>query len=342
MKKYILIILVTLAALAGCAKTEPAVPYGKAVSFQVGQYSQGTKAAVSLDSENITSFRSKGFLHGVGVDAVQDFFGTAGETISYDSTVPEWAPASHPYYWPKSSESYVDFVSWYDKNGEPDNVAGISETAISWTIDGSSRSLAADDNIMIADEAWRYVSDEVPTLFHHLLAQIRFVAKPKTLSKDGTTWTITVRNFRLSNIYTTGSISLSNADPLSGPSTVAWTGDWVTSGTTTTLAGSTLDTVLAADGSDLLAWHSVIPQNVGSAYISFDYTIRTVYDAQNYIEETASTGNLRISNFGAAASVWEKNKKLTYTITIDPEYAQILIDPVSEDWTYASTVISLE
>lgn len=342
MKKYIYIVLITLVALAGCAKTEPAVLPGKVVSFQVGQYAPGTKASVSLNSENITSFRSKGFLHATGVAGTQNFFGTDGETITYDDTVPEWAPASHPYYWPKSGESYVNFVSWYDKNGTPANVAGVSETAISWTIDGTNRSLAADDNIMIADEAWRRVSGEVPTLFHHLLAQIRFVAKPKTLSKDGTTWVITVRNFRLSNFYNTGSISLSNADPLSGPQTVAWTGDWATSGTTTVLDGPASDTVLSAEGSEILAWHSVIPQSVGSAYISFEYTVRTVYDAQNYIEETANTGNLRISNFGSAAAVWEKNKKITYTINIDPEYAQILIDPVSEDWTYASTVISLE
>ena len=126
-------ILTTLVALWSCTSVEVDPTPGKRVTFSVGSYVPQTKA-VSLNSEGITTFSSKGYLYAEGIDHVQDFFVAAGETITYNPSTPEWSP-SRTYYWPKSSQSYVNFVSWYDKNGQP---ATATQTAMSWVIDGST------------------------------------------------------------------------------------------------------------------------------------------------------------------------------------------------------------
>ena len=354
MFRHISLILV-VAALAGCAKTEfvPTIPE-KEVTFAVGSYLPDTKISSLNGSEDaITSFNSKGFLHAEGINTTQDFFGASGETINFNGTN-EWQP-SHVYYWPKSSNSHINFVSWYDKNGTPDNVASVSETAISWTIDGTTRTLQADDNIMIADEAWHYndnatvytsysgVVAGVPTLFHHQMAKVNVVVKASKLSDNGTTWTITASNFTLGGVYTAGTLSLTNEEPETLPGTSAWTGSWVTSGSRSTLNGVSAATTVNTTGVQMFS-HSMIPQNVGISYISFTYVVRTSYDANNYIEETVNTGNIRLSSFIGAVTSWDMNKKITYTVTINPECNEILIDPQATDWgdTLAPPPISIE
>ena len=150
MKKRLCIAVVTLlVALWGCTKVDVAPVPAKRVAFAVGSYVPQTKAAASLNSEGITAFSSKAYLYAEGVSGAQNFFPAAGETVSYNASVPEWAP-SHDYYWPKGAESYVNFVSWYDKNGTP---TAASETSLVWTIDGSTRSLAENPHLAQAKVA---------------------------------------------------------------------------------------------------------------------------------------------------------------------------------------------
>ena len=350
--RHIFAILV-LAALFGCVRMESIDVPERPVTFSVGSFAPSTKAIAMQDTDDgIYAFRSKGYLYAEGyMDAAQDFFGSAGETISArnasgaiisSGSVAQWAP-SHPYYWPKSRNSYIDFVSWYDKNGQPSTQA---ENAMAWTFDGTARSLSGDDNIMIADKAWHYndnatdyisisgVSEGVPTLFHHLLAQVRVVVKASKLSDSGITWTVSAGNFTLGNVFTTGSISLSNQEPAVLPSTSPWTtSGWTTTGSRTSISGVTANTSINTAGVEMLPTYSIIPQAVGTAYISFSYTVRTQYDANNYVEETVQTGNIRLSSFTGAGTSWDMNRRITYVVTINPECNEILIDPEASDWT---------
>ena len=343
MKKYTIIAVLMMASLmTGCVKTEFASVPDKKVTFSVGMYKPGTKTASILDVDGIESFNSKGYLYSEGfMDSYQNFFGAAGEVIYWNETDEEWAP-SHPYYWPKGSGSYINFVSWYDKNGTPDSV---SETTLAWTIDGTGRVLAADDNIMFADEVWGYkqndtpatygydnVGDGVPTLFHHALAQLCVKVKASKLSDDGVTWTITASNCQVGGLYTAGSISLTTTEPAELPATSQWTGTWTTSGQKRTISGVTASTNITTAGVDMFPMHSIIPQALGTSYLSFTYVVRTQYDANNYIEETAQTGNIRFSSFSNALTSWGMNKRVTYTVIINPENNEILIDPDVTDW----------
>lgn len=347
MKKFGYIVsIIFLTAFTGCVKMEIDPAPKDMVIFSVGHYIRTSKAASLLDTDGgITSFKSKAYLYAEGyMDRAQSFFGSNGETISWNASTSQWAP-SHPYYWPKSSNSYINFVSWYDRNGAPTNV---SETALSWNIDGSSRSIAADDNIMFADEAWhynqnttnaaQYTGDEVlvgvPTLFHHALAQVSFRLKATTLSDGGTTWEIYATDFSVSNVYKTGSLSLSNEDPGTNQ-TRAWTGDWATTGTPDSLAAPGAG--VAINPTDTVAYimqnRSVIPQSTDSMVLSCNIHIRSNYADNSYmIEDVPFSANL--SDFTGDSGAWAMNHHIIYTLKVNPNTGKILFDPtLLEGWT---------
>lgn len=345
-KYFILIATVALAASAACTKVETNETPAQKVTFAAANYVPQTKAGeVSLTSET-TSFKSKGFLHAEGVTDTQDFFGTSGETISWNATAKEWAP-SHDYYWPKGESSYINFVSWYDKNGAPSTA---TETSLVWTIDGSTRSLATDDNIMYADEAWRFkenndpatygldgVSEGVPTLFHHALSQLQIQARATKVSNGTATWTITLKNLAISGVYNTATLSLTNSDPGTAKTPKAWTGTWATTGTTGTLSPVATNLALTTSNQNVLNVQSVIPQSLGAtAVLSFDLEIVTTYSNTSNTEVIsksipfyAASGDAFSNSIGA----WAQNTKYVYTLVVEPSENRVLFDPAVEaEW----------
>lgn len=350
MKKFAYIALTMMLVLAACTKVETYPEAESRISFAVGSYVRQTKAGESsflgeFANAADAQFKSKAYMHGVGVPGTQDFFGTNGETITWNATAAEWGP-SHDYYWPKSSESYIDFVSWYDKNSVAPTLGynydkGLASATMSWT----DRTIGADDNILFADVAWRqngnlstYHIDGanvvgVPTLFHHALARVRFMFKAASGSlQDGNTeWTIAISNFQLHDVYTIGTLALTNDDPGS-PGTTAWDGSWVVSSDDSqpvSLSGTAISS-LNYDAQSAFS-RSVLPQALGTMKISFDYTIRTTYANGNYVEEVVSA-SLNLSDFTASFDKWEWNKNMTYTITIDPRTQKIVFDPAVTEW----------
>lgn len=370
MTRYMLIPL-AMVALAACAKVEREEAPATKVTFNVGSYAAQTKADshghLSLLDEEITSFRSMAFLHANGVTATQDFFGTTGETISWNSTAKEWAP-SHPYYWPKSPNSYINFVSWYDKNAAATATPStITETSLAWT----GRTIAADDNIMYADEAWLYqqnaethlldgVTEGVPTLFHHALAQVRFQAKARTLTQDGevsvtnpaTTYVVKIKSATLTPYYKKGSLALTNTEPAAGPNVVAWTYNatsaplgWTvdTDATAETMTGT--ERTLTTDFVPIPGMSSVVlPQSVENMALTLTYEISTSYDNGNsyYSVETPpavtvplyrpSSATNAATAFSNTISAWEMNKIYTYNIIIDPVTNVIIYSPTAVAW----------
>ena len=346
-----------LVALVGCTKTElDLTTPAKEITFTVGQYATRTKA-VSLDKSEdaIFYFRSKGFLHAEGVSGAQDFFGADGETISArdasgniisSDAVSFWAP-SHPYYWPKSTNSYVNFVSWYDKNvSEVPNT--LTEESLVWTFD-NSRPLRADDNIMYADMAWHYnqntnnakhfdedaITSGVPTLFHHAMSKVRVQVKRKT---SNASTTISVTDFKLSSVYNTGSLILSNSEPVGSNSepvvttTKAWTGSWNLEGCTPVDMTGKNVSLSNTEPQEVFAMQTMIPQLTDNIKVEFKYKIKSTFTSGDYIEETVPVV-IALSSFTNAPSAWNMNTKITYTIVIDPDTYYITLAPVlTEDW----------
>ncbi|MCR5850774.1 MAG: fimbrillin family protein [Bacteroidaceae bacterium] len=358
MKKFFLLAAAALVVFTACTKIEEAdsVPARK-ITFQAASYVPQTKANVSVLKE-FSEFKCKAFLHAAGYTSeTQNMFGANGETIkpytsgnalvsnptATSTDVAYWAP-SHDYYWPKDESSYVNFVAWYDKNGAPTTA---TEASLVWTIDGSTRSLATSDNILFADEAWHFkqntspatygmngVSEGVPMLFHHALAQLCIQAKVSKATDDKSpahTWDVTLENISLADVFNTGTLTLSNTEP-SGIATQAWSGSWATSGTATDITMSDVTTPLTTTAVDVLTMQNVLPQTVtDNVILNFKYNISYKYNGNEYAHEKI-TAALQLNNITNAISAWEMNKKITYTITINPETTVIRIDPAMVDW----------
>ena len=335
--------LAILAALWGCARLDVVPAPEKAITFEVGGYAVQTKSESVVPE--FQEFSTKAWLYAQGVSGAQDFFGASGERITWDGSS-EWFP-SHVYYWPKSSLSYINFVSWHDANGAPSTV---SETTMAW----NERTIAPDDNIVWADAAWHFndnaatylydgVTGGVPTLFHHALARVRFQAKATPLSEGNTTWSVTLREVVLNNVYHTGSLSLTNADPGTRQTRAWWrTGSaagtaprWNTSGSAGTISGDSSSFTLTQDNVyvPIIDTRSVLPQSTSGMVLTFVYDIRTDYDATgtNYTIEKVQA-SINLSEFSGSTGEWKMNYETTYNIIINPKTNLIRFDPSCTEW----------
>ena len=373
MTRYILLLLV-LVAFAGCTKVERVGAPATKVTFTVGSYAAQTKANsyVSLIGETST-FKCKAYLHAVGMETtVQNFFGDDGETITAnDETNPTaWLP-SHDYYWPKSADSYINFVSWYDKNGAPTTS---TETSLVW----SGRTIATDDNIMWADEAWHYnlntsseVNDElltdleedetgfgqnavtegVPTLFHHALAQVKFkvYATPQEADNPATTWKVSISSISLTPIINKGTLTLTNSD-LNATGIKAYTGTgangvpaWTPStgstdvisleGALSQIPKTAVSTATAVEIESMTS--TVLPQSLSGMTLTVNYSISTFYGTSTTAHDTENlTAEVAMSSLGTA---WEMNKIYTYIIKIDPSTEVITFLPDAKEWETGGT-----
>ena len=242
MKKYIVIALAAVVAFAACTKVNPDEKKTEKISFSVANYAPATKAYASILNEvGDNGFMSKAFLHASGVEEVQDFFGENGENITFKTN--EWTP-SRDYYWPKSPNSYLNFVSWYNTNeiltgSDADGYFSATEDRLDWHRCVISPATTPNANIMWADKAMYYgknytsaenntaagltgafgqdVSEGVPVLFHHALAKLTIKAKAKKVEAgtDGkkTSWDITLKNVKLLNYHKMGDLLLVASRP---------------------------------------------------------------------------------------------------------------------------------
>ena len=351
-------VLLILAALCGCVRTEHFDVPEQEITFAVGGHTPATKTETVYNADDaIYAFNSKAYLYADGyMDAAQSFFGANGEIISArnasgdiitSGSVTEWAP-SHPYYWPKSSNSYINFVSWYDKNGTP----SISETTFSI----SGRTIVPDDAILLADVAWRYHANSstyytsgVPTLFHHLLSRVAVNIRA-TVAADpddaNDTYEVTVQSATLSGMYDTGSINLYNSDLLScgtrawqttGNATLLWTPN---TSSTETCNLVTSDTTINTSSTTILSERSFMPQNLSAGVVlDLVYTITSRSNGVITSSECDIPASIVLNtiknNAGFAITQWTPGKRYTYNVAINPISREILLNPTLEsDWTY--------
>ena len=342
MKKYIVIALAALVAFTACTKTNPEEKKSSdKISFLVANYVPQTKANVSLLGET-EQFKSKAFLHAAGVTTVQNYFGANGETIKWFADDKEWRPELS-YYWPKDAASYINFVSWFDNTNA---TMTVGETEIKWAIN----MLPNDANFMVADEAWGYKNNVttykldgqaepvgVPTLFHHELAKLSINAKATTVSKNGTTWDITIEEGLVNNHATSAEVTLSTSEPSTTPATSEYTAVWKNNNT----AGFGLTSPsgkLTTNAADyvLLNEKSIYPILLPNETLNFKIRIKAYHGTTLYSEEVITKSILFNTLGSPAITAWNANTKYTYTIIVNPETNIIKFDPAVEQWLTAS------
>lgn len=364
MKKLMYIALAALAALTACTKVEmdSYTPQRK-VTFQVASYAPQTKANSSMWTLGASpSFTAKAFLHADGYTGeTQNFFGANGETITpykndgtaatAESNTSYWGP-SHDYYWPKSSNSYINFIAW--RGATPFTA---TETSLSW----KDYTVQSTDDLIYADEAWHYnvnttnaaqytddaVTSGVPMLFHHALARVAFKANATNVTNGDFTRSVAIKSFSLSSVYTTGSLAMTN-EGSTDTATVPWTvtgNGWTPSGTAAAMVAS------IASGSsvpvsttviDLIAMQTVLPQTVtNDMMLSINYDIVTKKNNADFSVEHISFSK-RLIELVPVITSWEMGHEMTYTIVFDLTTDLITIQPSIETWEYNGGNVTVE
>lgn len=370
MKQFFILAVAAVAATAACTKNEVTEAPNVPVSFEVASYRSQTKAADPNAPEGSflrvdDHFSSQAFLHAQGVDldengavngsTFQQFFGSASpwsETITWDGTNKKWAP-SNTYYWPKGSQSFVNFVSWY---GATPTVS-YAYTSSKWTatMTFAAADISNSSDILYADMAWRYKANEstyhkddagvvgVPTLFRHGLSRIAVKAYVQNAagniaagpSDANASWVITIKNFTLGSVTTSGNLVLTNADPGS-KGIQEWTAT-VTSPASGNISASdaVISSVAKASATDVVALRSVLPQTIANT-VKMNFNLDIVKTTSGNTQHEIIPVELTLDAFGTSA--WAKNTQYTYYIKIDPTQNEVLYDPaVESDWVEETT-----
>ena len=329
---------------------------------------------VDLESDGTVNGTSFQFFFGQNGETIYAY--NSGNTVETTSAnaVTHWAP-THTYYWPKGSKSFVNFIGWYGTTGSAASDPTIAyayengsyKATMTWNY--SNATIGANGaNLLYADMAWRFkqntnpgsysvsgASEGVPMLFHHALAQINVKAYAEgtqalPLSKGTGTdegkimdanakWDITLKNVKITPVYTAGTLTLTNVDPGTNE-TQEWsaaagtTGGW--SGT-----GSAGDLALANDyklvevskpglnttTGDVIAATCVLPQALAanSVALTFDMDIVTTYLADGKSNHEIIAVSIPLNSFGTSA--WELNHKYTYYVKFVPSQSSVLFDP---------------
>ena len=388
MKKLIVIALAALVALAACTKVNPEEKKADAISFEVATYM--TKAAGNNFLKECSSFYTNAWYYPASGDA-QNYMPNV-QILPNSTTAPtQWAPAV-AYYWPKSG--YINFFSYASKNALSTNELDLGNNYTNnkgGQIKITNHKVVADDNIMIADAVYNAtnashnadgtaVTDNlatgttdsnfkgVPTMFRHLLAQVKFnIGLATTSTHAGTNYIATVTSAKIEKVVNKGSITLTAGTTTAAAlTTMPWSPasdgtvpGWTKSTVTTDVEDLTLSytgngdgkLTLAADSNTgnselFLDFRSVLPQALADdVVITIKYDLQALHGQTVYITEkdlvVSAKLNTAMLNATTAITSWCMNKRYTYNITIDPVTEVITFDPAVADWTYATGSLAL-
>ena len=349
MKKYIIIAVAAVMALAACTKSEFA-GNDREINFQVANRLQ-TKATGAI--YNNGAFGAYAWFNGTN-----DFM--VNEKVDLISAV--WKTADHTFYWPKTGN--LEFISYSPFEGTsdtPGTVPAVTANTITYTA-----YTAAATDIMYADKvkvtcATGASTDEindgvdsgykgVPTIFRHALAKLSFKIKANFVEyTDPTTntttkWDVTVTSAKISGFKTTGNCALTlNADgkswdkPLTqvanpdydstDPTSVEYFDYYVWKGLSGSSANQELvdattyptGVLLTTTAKDLAAANGfVMPQMLVADSQKLELTIHIkthLSNGKTIDEDFNPTIDIKdISNLKA----WQMNQNIVYTINIKP------------------------
>lgn len=347
--KKLFVLATAVIALAACSKVENVETPDKAVSFQVANYTVGTKADThghtSLHDEGYDTFTTSGYFYTPG-KSVQDFM--INEEVAYDGSS-IWAPSSRTYYWPKTG--YINFFAY----------AGTKTLVIAENDIQSSGDLtiATNDNILVADGAYHYsnndqaehkldgVTEGVPMIFRHMLAKVKFDVVLDATEVTGTDeekakhhWDVTLNSASLKYINQ-GSLDVSFTDPGSTQNAKG-TAAWTPSTGTNTLSKVTAAVTLSQNGGtkttnpvEFIAESTVLPQTLGDAVtFEMNYDLSYSYNGGTAIEEVVPVANKKLTVYAPAITEWKMNTIYTYHITIKvgANDNKVYFDPAVEAW----------
>jgi len=377
MKKYIVIVLAAVIALAACTKVKTEEK-AETISFQVATYM--TKAQGNNFLAECPNFFTNAWYN--PVSGAAQYYMQNVEILPNSTTAPtQWAPAE-AYYWPKSGS--INFFSYASKNAlaasELDFGASATPEGSVFTITGHK--VVATDNIMIADAVYNASRNEhnadgedvtddlkagttdsnfngVPTMFRHLLAQVKFnIGLATTTATTGTTNFIAkVTGAKVEKVVNKGTLTLTAGaaagstletqqwSPASDGTKVGWVASTVATDVDELALANTTALKLAAgettgNSEMFLDFTSVLPQALtDDIVLTITYDLQTLHGTEVYIDEKALEVTAKLNS--TTIKNWCMNKRYTYNITIDPVTDIITFDPAVAEWTSAAATIAL-
>ena len=346
MKKYFIIAVAALVALASCTKSEidPSTQKDRSINF-TAVAGKSTKAPIE------STYYPTDIPFGVFCYALVDGKTWANdsadgqlymdnETVSYDTTVDANGiyATSTTYYWPLSGT--LTFVGYSPKatNGTVAyNKSSKALTVTNFTVNSSAAaqqdlmwattqsgctdvSTADKGNYLSAENDTQSTNKGVNMIFHHALSQVKFNVKKAAGLDD---YTITVNSITF-DAYSKGTLTVTNDVP-------AWSAQAKQDGFVFDTTGSD---VVAPNNANQFAAFGVanmpVPQTLATGVQTFTITYSLEKDGVDLGQKTVTQDLL-----GTTVTSWVENTIYNYNIVIDLK--KIYFNPTIQDWTTGSS-----
>ena len=353
MKKVLFFALAAGVALAACTKNEVRpVEVDQEITFQAAVNKASTKAMIDGTSYGTgNTFGTVAYK----VKGEQTELYIPKSEVTYNSTYNYWSTEA-PYYWPKDG-SKLTFYSYspfnYSETGTPTAIT-VSATADGLTFTNYSVKEHQKTDLMVADKKADQTSNTsnaggswatgVPTVFHHMLAQIVAInfqtvenASDNPVVKDyanhhSTTGAYVAgdKQFVVTGVYFE---KFYEQGTLTAKASQSWASTGDATSSYTWYSNETGAKFIDGKCTPRDTYYLVLPQafNDGNAKLRVTYEIHTYTSADAHATEKMDV-SVPLKNLNTK---WEMNKKYTYTLNIDLD--RIYWDPKVTDWTTEST-----
>ncbi len=355
MRKNIIIALAACVALAACTKNElKPVEVDQQITFQAVVNKASTKAMI--DGTTYATTNTFGTVAYKVNGSTSQLYIPVSEVKYYTGSPAYWSTEA-PYYWPKESGSSLTFYSYspfnYSEDGTKTAIP-VTAAATGLTFENYSVKDHQQTDLMVADKKAGQTGNTattnswaagVPTVFHHMLAQIVAINFQTVVNALATP--VVVKDYAnghsSTSAYVAGDKQFVVTDVYfekffeQGTLTAGDSWSWESTGSVTDsytwYSNPTGTKFINGECTPRNTYYLVLPQDFNdvTAKLHVKYEIHTyTSDSAHAIEKMDVSVPLK--NLNAS---WEKNKKYTYTLNIDLD--RIYWDPKVTEWESDST-----
>ena len=359
MKKNLFIAAAACVALAACTKNEVRpVEVDQEITYQTAVNKASTKAMI--DGTAYDTGNTFGTVAYKVKDATSELYIPVSE-VKYTAGSPAYWSTEAPYYWPKDG-SKLTFYSYSPFNysetstsetGTPTAI-DVTHTKDGLTFTDYSVKNHQETDLMVADKKAGQTSNTsnaggswaagVPTVFHHMLAQIVAInfrtvvdasATPDVVVKDyangrdgtsGKEYKAGDKQFVVTGVYFE---KFHEQGTLSAGGSWSWNSTGTVTDSYTWYSNESGAKFINGECTPINKYYLVLPQtHADDAMLRVTYEIHTYTSANNDHATEKMDVSVPLKKLNAS---WEMNKKYTYTLNIDLD--RIYWDPSVTEWT---------
>ena len=352
MKKNIIIALAACVALAACTKNElKPVELDQQITFQAVVNKASTKAMIDGTTYTGNTFGTVAYKV---KNSVSELYIPVSE-VKYTAGPPAYWSTEAPYYWPKESGSSLTFYSYspfkYSEQGSPTEIS-VTHTKDGLTFTDYSVKNHQETDLMVAEKKANQTAANttqnggswvagVPTVFHHMLAQIVAI-NFQTVVDASATPDVVVKDYANGHSATEAYVAGDKQFVVTGvyfekfyeegTLTAGDSNNWATSGSVTNsytwYSNESGAKFINGECTPINKYYLVLPQtHADDAMLRVTYEIHTYTSANTHATEKMDV-SVPLKKLNAS---WEMNKKYTYTLNIDLD--RIYWDPSVTEWT---------